>query len=155
KRRTTQTAIPSTASRRVRSAFVLEECSGCGVSGWGWHDGGWGIGNRGPALYLAQTGAHTIRVQARENGFAIDQIIVSSSKWLNDRPFRSRSAATRINRRARELPSPTSRIVKRQRGNYRIAGREMRPSGDMKVAPVALFLAVSVEVHGVCQQRAQ
>jgi len=29
----------------------LEECAGCGVSGWGPLDDGWGAGVRGPAAY--------------------------------------------------------------------------------------------------------
>jgi hypothetical protein len=33
-------------------AISLEECAGCGVSGWGWHDDGWGAGVRGPAVYF-------------------------------------------------------------------------------------------------------
>jgi len=29
-------------------AISLEACAGCGVSGWGSHDDGWGAGVRGP-----------------------------------------------------------------------------------------------------------
>src|SRR5262249_18538206 len=30
----------------------LEDCSGCGLQGWGWQDNGWGIGVMGPVIYF-------------------------------------------------------------------------------------------------------
>ena len=64
----------------------LEECAGCGVSGWGWHDDGWGAGVRGPAVYFKSNGYHTVRIQAHEDGLAIDQVIISSRAWLTAKP---------------------------------------------------------------------
>ena len=61
--------------------FNLEECSGCGIAGWGWEDNGWGAGVAGPLIYFATTGTHTIRVQVREDGLAIDQILLSPDKY--------------------------------------------------------------------------
>ncbi|PYR34688.1 MAG: hypothetical protein DMF93_23045 [Acidobacteria bacterium] len=66
--------------------LALEECDGCGVSGWGWHDDGNGIGVRGPTVRFATSGMHTLRIQARELGLGIDQLILSSHKWLMTRP---------------------------------------------------------------------
>src|SRR5438067_1750198 len=75
---------------RIASAsampLALEECDGCGVSGWGWHDDGNGIGVRGPTVRFATSGMHTLRIQARELGLGIDQLILSSHKWLMTRP---------------------------------------------------------------------
>ena len=31
----------------------LEDCSGCGVQGWGWQDNGWGVGVLGPLIRFA------------------------------------------------------------------------------------------------------
>src|SRR5206468_9510166 len=44
------------------TAIVLEDCSGCGVHGWGWQDNGFGSGVFGPVVRFASTGRHTIRV---------------------------------------------------------------------------------------------
>ena len=64
----------------------LEECSSCGVSNWGWQDNGWGAGVLGPLVYFATTGTQKIRVQTREDGFAIDQIVLSRSAYLTAAP---------------------------------------------------------------------
>jgi hypothetical protein len=64
----------------------LEDCSGCGISGWGWQDNGWGTGVMGPVIYFAATGPQTIRIQQREDGLSIDQIVLSPSTWLSTSP---------------------------------------------------------------------
>ena len=63
------------------TAINLEDCSGCGLQGWGWQDNGWGIGVLGPLIYFASTGNHTIRIQVREDGLSIDQIVLSPSNF--------------------------------------------------------------------------
>ena len=67
-------------------AMNLEDCSGCGIAGWGWQDDGWGVGVLGPALYFAADGPQTIRVQAREDGLSIDQIVLSPVTYLTRAP---------------------------------------------------------------------
>ena len=74
--------------------YVLEDCSGCGVSGWGWQDNGYGSGVLGPLVYFAQTGSQTIRVQGREDGISIDQIVLSPSLYLTTAPGAVRNDAT-------------------------------------------------------------
>jgi hypothetical protein len=64
----------------------LEDCSGCGLSGWGWQDNGWGVGVFGPQIFFQTTGTHTIRVQGREDGISIDQIVLSPGTYLNNSP---------------------------------------------------------------------
>jgi phosphatidylserine/phosphatidylglycerophosphate/cardiolipin synthase-like enzyme len=64
----------------------LEDCSGCGVADWGWQDNGWGIGVLGPHVYFATTGVHTLRVQVREDGLSIDQIVLSLGPFLSLSP---------------------------------------------------------------------
>ena len=61
----------------------LEDASGAGLSGWGWQDNGWGAGVQGPLIYFAASGPQTIRVQAREDGIAIDQIVLSPATFLD------------------------------------------------------------------------
>jgi hypothetical protein len=64
----------------------LEDCSGCGLSGWGWQDNGYGSGVMGPLIYFETSGTQTIRVQVREDGFSIDQIVLSPETYLNSSP---------------------------------------------------------------------
>lgn len=68
--------------------YNLEDCSGCGLSGWGWQDNGWGSGVMGANIYFDTTGPQTLRIQTREDGLSIDQIILSpnSGSFLNASP---------------------------------------------------------------------
>ena len=51
---------------------------------WGWADNGWN--SPGPHIYFAATGTHTLRVQQREDGAIIDQIVLSPDTYLNAPP---------------------------------------------------------------------
>src|SRR5207302_688563 len=64
----------------------LEDCSGCGLAGWGWQDNGWGVNVLGPDIYFASTGTQTLRVQVKEDGLSIDQIVLSSGKYRTSAP---------------------------------------------------------------------
>ena len=79
---TAQFRIGTTGSTTVN----LEDCSGCGLSGWGWQDNGWGTGVLGPLIYFQQSGTQRIRIQTREDGLAIDQIVLSPSTFLTTPP---------------------------------------------------------------------
>jgi hypothetical protein len=68
------------------SAVVnLEDCSGCDIQDWGWQDNGWGVSVLGPEIYFAASGSRTLRIQNREDGLAIDQILLSPATY-RDRP---------------------------------------------------------------------
>jgi hypothetical protein len=69
----------------------LEECNGCGVSSWGWQDNGWGSGVLGPLVYFNTTGTQRIRIQTREDGFSIDQIVLSPVSYLTTAPGANRN----------------------------------------------------------------
>lgn len=69
-----------------RTLVRLEDCIGCGLSGWGWQDNGFGSGVLGPEIYFEATGPQTIRVQRREDGIRIDQIVLSAGRWLTVAP---------------------------------------------------------------------
>jgi hypothetical protein len=94
-RSVTSTGAPSfrigTASA---TSFVLEECSGCALSGWGWNDNGYGTGVLGALIYFEQSGPQTLRVQGREDGIYIDQIVLSAERYLTTAPGASRADAT-------------------------------------------------------------
>jgi hypothetical protein len=72
----------------------LEDCSSCGVAGWGWQDNGYGAGRLGPEIRFATTGTHTIRIQVREDGFGIDQIVLSAAAWRTAAPGTLKNDAT-------------------------------------------------------------
>jgi phosphatidylserine/phosphatidylglycerophosphate/cardiolipin synthase-like enzyme len=64
----------------------LEDCSGCGLAAWGWQDNGWGIDALGPVVYFEADGPQRIRIQTREDGLAIDQVVLSAVTYLNSAP---------------------------------------------------------------------
>jgi hypothetical protein len=74
--------IGTTSSTTVN----LEDCLNCGVKAWGWQDNGYGAGVLGPVVRFASSGTHTIRVQTREDGFSIDQIVLSAARYLTASP---------------------------------------------------------------------
>ena len=76
----------------------LEEASGYGLSGWGWQDNGYGANVFGPDVYFSQSGAQTIRVQVKEDGFSVDQIVLSADKYLTASPGALKNDATIVPR---------------------------------------------------------
>jgi hypothetical protein len=79
-------------------AINLERCSNCGVSGWGWRDERWGTTlGAAPVLVRFPTGGfHRLRVQTREDGVSIDQIVFSSEKYLNAPPGPAKNDTTML-----------------------------------------------------------
>ena len=63
----------------------LENCSGCGVSGWGWQNRAYWI-TQSATVAFANSGTHVIRIQTREDGAQIDQVILSPSRYLSAAP---------------------------------------------------------------------
>jgi endonuclease/exonuclease/phosphatase family metal-dependent hydrolase len=64
----------------------LESCRGCGISGWTWQDNGYGSGTLGPTIRFNRTGTQTLRVQTREDGMAVDRIVLSPSTYMKRAP---------------------------------------------------------------------
>src|SRR5262245_37277700 len=79
-------------------AFTLEDCNQCGVSGWGWQDSGYGAGVLGPEVYFESSATHTIRVQTREDGLSIDQIVLSPATYLARAPGATKDDTTILGR---------------------------------------------------------
>lgn len=78
------------------TAYVVEDCAGCGVSGWGWADNGYG--EAGPLIYFAATGPQTVRIQTREDGLSIDQIVLSPTTYLTIAPGTAKNDTTIVNK---------------------------------------------------------
>jgi hypothetical protein len=64
--------------------IVLEDGSGAGVSGWGWADAGYGT--LADPIYFNQDGVQTLRIQQREDGMRIDQIVISTDAYYDTAP---------------------------------------------------------------------
>jgi hypothetical protein len=71
----------------------LEDCGGCGVDGWGWQDDAWWLG-QSSVVRFATASRHTVRVQTREDGVEIDQIVLSPQRYLATPPGGVRGDAT-------------------------------------------------------------
>jgi hypothetical protein len=76
----------------------LEDCFACGLSGWGWQDNGWGVGELGPLVFFPTTGVHTLRIQPREDGLSIDQIVLSPKDYKTTAPGAMRDDTTILTR---------------------------------------------------------
>jgi len=63
----------------------LENCFGCGVSGWGWQNHGYWLPDTS-MLGFGTAGSHTIRISVREDGVQLDQIVLSPSRFLSNSP---------------------------------------------------------------------
>jgi hypothetical protein len=72
--------IGTTAAATV----TLEDCTSCGVASWGWQDNG--LNSLGANITFTTSGPQTIRIQTREDGLAIDQVILSPARFLTTSP---------------------------------------------------------------------
>ena len=88
----------------------LEDCKGCGIAGWGWQDNGWGVDVLGPAIYFATGGPQVLRVQSREDGAIVDQILLSPSKFMSAAPGALKNDTTIFP--AGEDPGPTVTLAR-------------------------------------------
>ena len=103
------TTTDGTAAYRIGTTSGLlenlEPCSGCGVNGWGWQDKGYWLSQSG-LIRFASTGAHTVRVQIREDGVQLDQIVLSPSTYLSSAPGQGSGDSTIVPKPAPSAPAP-------------------------------------------------
>ena len=71
----------------------LERCSACGVSGWGWQNTASWL-TQATEVRFASSGQHTIRIQTREDGVEIDQIVLSPVSYAATAPGASTDDVT-------------------------------------------------------------
>jgi hypothetical protein len=74
------------------AALSIENGSGAGLSNWGWNDDAY-EGLAAP-FYFAASGPQTIRIQVREDGLSIDQVVISASTYLTTPPGAGRNDRT-------------------------------------------------------------
>jgi hypothetical protein len=72
--------------------IVLEDCGGCAMQGWGWQDNGYAM--LGPLVYFATSGPQRLRIQVREDGIGIDQVVLSAVKYKTQPPGATKNDAT-------------------------------------------------------------
>jgi phosphatidylserine/phosphatidylglycerophosphate/cardiolipin synthase-like enzyme len=79
------TGAPIYTWKTTNSAeVVLAEMDGGTISGWGWADQGWnGLGD---PIYFTKQPTHTLRIQQREDGPSIDQIVLSPDTYFSTPP---------------------------------------------------------------------
>ena len=110
------TSVDASGAARYRTGTTsalevnLEDCSGCGLSGWGWQDTGWGVGVLGPEVIFAAAGTQRMRVQTREDGFTIDQIVLSPQRYLTSPPGSLKNDTTIVPQPGQ---TPTVTVVRR------------------------------------------
>ena len=63
----------------------LWTCSTCQSFGWGWQRNAYWLSDSGD-VWFQNSGSHTIRVQIREDGVEIDQIVISPTTFLENAP---------------------------------------------------------------------
>jgi hypothetical protein len=106
------------------TTVVLEDCTGCGVAGWGWQDNGYGTCVLGPALYFT-AGPQTIRIQGREDGISLDQIVLSPARYVTASPGLTKNDTTIL---------PLSRTVVRYPATAAVAHGTWRVVADTTAA---------------------
>jgi len=76
--------------------YQLEDAPSVGLSQWGWQDNGLGTapGMMGAQITFEQSGLQTLRIQPREDGLQIDQIVISPDRYLLVAPGALKNDAT-------------------------------------------------------------
>ena len=90
------TPEPSRIGSSSGLAVNLEECANCGISGWGWEDDGWAVNRNGVLLHFPEGGVQTLRIQTREDGVSIDQIVLSAVRYRTARPGSAKNDNTKL-----------------------------------------------------------
>jgi hypothetical protein len=94
--------------------------TGSGLSGWGWQGGAYWVG-QSTTLVFASGGSHTLRIQTREDGVSIDQVIFSPATYMANAPGPAANDATIVKKPgATGLPAPWS---SRDIGSVGLAGQ--------------------------------
>jgi hypothetical protein len=86
---------------------ALQECPSCGISGWGWADDGWWTG-RAATIAFRSTGVKRLRIQTREDGAVIDQIVLSPQRYLSGRPAPVRTTGQSLTHEVEAIVSAPS-----------------------------------------------
>jgi hypothetical protein len=64
---------------------LATDSTGASLSGWGWQHGAYWL-SQPTTFTFSGSGTHTMRIQVREDGVQLDQIVLSASSYLNSAP---------------------------------------------------------------------
>jgi hypothetical protein len=64
---------------------LATDASGNSLAGWGWQNGAYWL-SQATTVTFPTSGMHTIRLQTREDGLSVDQIVLSPATYLNAPP---------------------------------------------------------------------
>jgi hypothetical protein len=86
----------------------LERCSACGLRGWGWMNSAYWLVQTSVVTF-AKAGPQTMRIQIREDGVEIDQVVLSAARFFSSPPGPPTGDATILAPTATATsPPPTS-----------------------------------------------
>jgi hypothetical protein len=88
---------------------TLQSCNNCAIEGWGWTDGSYSL-SQPTTLTFATSGSHILRVQPREDGVQIDQIVLSPERYLTSAPGSVSRDTTTVLAPARTPSTPMAGI---------------------------------------------
>jgi hypothetical protein len=89
---TAQGAPTTRIGTTTATSVMIEDAGNAGLLGWGWQDNAYEA--FAPPIYFEQTGMQTLRVQQREDGLSIDQIVISPVRYFTERPGLLKSDTT-------------------------------------------------------------
>ena len=72
-------------TRNGLAVNLATDSGGGSLGGWGWQDGAYWL-TQSTTLRFASSGTHTLRIQTREDGAQIDQVVLSASTYLTASP---------------------------------------------------------------------
>jgi endonuclease/exonuclease/phosphatase family metal-dependent hydrolase len=85
----------------------LARCGDCALDGWGWQDTSYWL--KQPArIEFSSSGSHTLRIQTREDGVEIDQVVLSPANFAGRPPGPLLADATIVRKPASGRSSPFS-----------------------------------------------
>ncbi len=82
----------------------LQLSSGAKLNNWGWVDGAYWLAQQSVVTFTG-SGLHTLRLQVREDGVMIDQVVLSPATYLAARPGQASGDSTIVAKPA-ALPAP-------------------------------------------------
>ena len=88
-------------------AVNLQSCNGCALAGWGWMDGAYWL-SQTTTIRFSTSGTHTLRVQTREDGVALDQVVLGASAYLTSAPGQTLNDMTIVPKPSSSPPASSS-----------------------------------------------
>jgi hypothetical protein len=87
----------------------MATCFDCIPAGWGWHNKTWWMSDTGE-VWFAASGTHTLRIQVRDDGVELDQIVLSPARYVDTRPGQTTNDTTIVPKPSAPTPpgSPSS-----------------------------------------------